>query len=103
MRKLLLLPIALMLAVAPALGVTNDKIGTPVDPQLPGVEPTTGNLVFDWVYNTGGAEDFVPDTGGSSDGWGEWFITTVLNDTGQDLLLTEFGFPCSGTAPRPHG
>jgi hypothetical protein len=53
-------------------------------------------LRADWVYNTGGAEDFVPDTGGSSTGWGEYFITTVFNDTGSDLTLTELGFPCAG-------
>ena len=57
----------------------------------------------DFEYNSGGAIDIVPTTGGSSDGWGEWFITTVENDTGYDLLLTEFGFPCSGPPTGAYG
>jgi hypothetical protein len=50
----------------------------------------------DWEYNTGGIIDFVPTTGGSHDGWGEWFVTSVQNNTGQALHLVEFGFPCCG-------
>ncbi len=57
----------------------------------------------DFEYNSGGSIDIVPTTGGSNDGWGEWFITSVLNDTGYDLMLTEFGFPCCGPATGPYG
>jgi len=47
-------------------------------------------------YNTGGAIDFVPDSGGEAASWGEWFVTTVHNSTGQKLILRELGFPCAG-------
>ena len=57
----------------------------------------------DFEYNSGGSIDIVPTTGGSNDGWGEWFITSVLNDTGYDLMLTEFGFPCCGPATGAYG
>ena len=57
----------------------------------------------DFEYNTGGAMGTVPTLGGSFDGWGEWFITSVLNDTGHDLVLTELGFPCGGPATGDYG
>ena len=57
----------------------------------------------DFEYNTGGALGTVPTTGGSSSGWGEWFINTVHNDTGYDLVLTEFGFPCCGPPTGTYG
>jgi hypothetical protein len=53
----------------------------------------------DWEWNSGGAMDTVPTLGGSDDGWGSYFITTVENDTGNEVLLTEFGFPCAGPGP----
>ena len=64
---------------------------------------TSAAFAEDFEYNTGGALGTVPTTGGSSTGWGEWFITSVLNDTGQDLKLMEFGFPCCGPATGPYG
>ena len=57
----------------------------------------------DFEYNTGGVIDYVADLSGSSAGWGEWFITSVFNDTGHDLLLIEFGFPCCGTVTGDFG
>ncbi len=50
----------------------------------------------DFEYNSGGAMGTVPTTGGSSSGWGEWFVVSILNDSGQDILLMELGFPCCG-------
>ena len=50
----------------------------------------------DFEYNTGGSMEFVADMQGSSTGWGEWFAVSLLNDTGHDIMLTEFGFPCCG-------
>ena len=57
----------------------------------------------DFEYNTGGTIDYVADLSGSSSGWGEWFITSVFNNTGHDLLLIEFGFPCCGSATGNFG
>ena len=64
---------------------------------------TSAASAEDFEYNSGGAIDIVPTTGGSSTGWGEWFVTTVENDTGYDLLLTEFGFPCCGPPTGTYG
>ena len=57
----------------------------------------------DFEYNSGGAMGTVPTTGGSSDGWGEWFVVSILNDSGQELTLTELGFPCCGPATGDYG
>ncbi|MBD3370164.1 hypothetical protein GF402_07365 [Candidatus Fermentibacteria bacterium] len=57
----------------------------------------------DFEYNTGGVMGTMPTTGGSSSGWGEWFVTTVENDTGHDLVLTKFGFPCCGPTTGDYG
>ncbi len=57
----------------------------------------------DFEYNSGGAMGTAPTAGGSSDGWGEWFIVPILNDSGQELTLTELGFPCGGPATGAYG
>ena len=103
LAKLILAVAILALIVSPALAETSaSKDGTPVKLRLaPPSEPS--GIRYDFAYNTGGALDFVPTTGGSSDGWGEWFITTVYNNTGQDLILVEFGFPCCGPPTETYG
>jgi hypothetical protein len=57
----------------------------------------------DFEYNTGGTIDMTPTTAGSAAGWGEWFLATVENDTGHDLILMEFGFPCCGPPTGTYG
>ncbi len=57
----------------------------------------------DFEYNSGGAMGTVPTTGGSADGWGEWFIVSILNDSGQEITLVELGFPCGGPATGDYG
>ncbi len=57
----------------------------------------------DFEYNSGGAMGTVPTTGGSSTGWGEWFIVPILNNSGQEITLTELGFPCGGPATGAYG
>lgn len=57
----------------------------------------------DFEYNTGLTMDIEPTLGGSATGWGEWFLATVENDTGNDLLLIEFGFPCAGPPTGTYG
>ncbi len=103
MVRLLTLFTVVTLIATPAFALTDSKTGEPVDiipPDVPG-EPST--VRADWEYNTGGSMDFVPDTGGSYDGWGEWFITTAYNDSGQDLVLQEFGWPCCGPPTETYG
>ena len=103
MFKWLMLFIATLALTAPGtLAETASKDGTPVElnPANPG---DNSSLRTDWEYNTGGAIDTVPTTGGSHDGWGEWFITSVQNTSGQDVYLTEFGFPCCGPPTETFG
>jgi len=102
-RRLLFLVIVGVVAVAPAFAQTAQKDGgyTPYESPWGFGDPSP--VVADWEYNTGGVIDYPPTTGGSATGWGEWFIGTVLNDSGQDLMLTEFGFPCSGPPTGPYG
>ncbi|OPL18972.1 MAG: hypothetical protein AVO35_03315 [Candidatus Aegiribacteria sp. MLS_C] len=54
----------------------------------------------DFEYSTGGAMGTPATIGGSAGGWEEWFITSVGNDTGQDLIPEQLGFPCCGPASR---
>jgi hypothetical protein len=89
-------------ATSAALAGSASKTGAYTEPKKgPGSEPS--GIRYDWWYNTGGVLDFVPDLGGSHDGWGEWFITTVYNDSGDDLILVEFGFPCGGPPTETYG
>ena len=101
MKKLFII-LSICLIASIASGAVVDKIGTDV-PTKPATIQGSESSRDDWVYNTGGSEDFVPTLQGSGDGWGEWFITTVMNDTGGDLYLTELGFPCSGPATEEYG
>jgi hypothetical protein len=100
--KLLLVAAILALVVAPALGGIVSKDGTKAK-MLQGPPSVPSEIRYDFVYNTGGVMDFVPDSGGSSDGWGEWFITTVHNNTPNDLTLVELGFPCAGPPTGTYG
>jgi hypothetical protein len=56
-------------------------------------------IAEDFEWNSGGSIDVVPTLGGSDDGWASYFVTTVENDTGHNLLLVELGFPCGGPGP----
>ena len=102
-RKLLAVFTVLALVASPAFGASADKDGTPSNNVPPSVQGDTSAHRADFEYNTGGAIDFVPESGGSAAGWGEWFIGTVLNDTGEELTLTELGFPCSGAPTGDYG
>ncbi len=101
MKKLSLVLILCLIASS-SFGAIIDKNGTDV-PTKPATAQAGESSRDDWVYNTGGSEGFIPTTQGSSDGWGEWFITTVMNDTGEDLYLSELGFPCSGPTTGEFG
>ncbi len=50
-----------------------------------------------WEWSSGGSIDVVPTTGGTWDGWGEYFVVQVSNTTGSDQQVIEVGFPCAGT------
>ena len=50
----------------------------------------------DVEYSTTGVMDTPATNGGDRDGWGSDFITRWHNDTGHDVLLEEFGWPCGG-------
>ncbi|MCK4593104.1 hypothetical protein KAU45_01290, partial [bacterium] len=56
----------------------------------------------EYQFSTG-TWDQTPDMAGSSDGWGEWFVTVFENDTGDDVDITELGMPCCGPASGDYG
>lgn len=57
----------------------------------------------DFEYNTAGTLGFSPDLFGSSLGWGQWFITSIQNNTSHNIQLVEFGFPCCGSVTGSYG
>jgi hypothetical protein len=88
---LLTLPVLAADAVVGKKGQTLPVIDSPASP---------GSATrADVEYNTAGAIDAMATTGGSADGWGEYFITSWTNTTGQDVELLEFGWPCGGLGP----
>jgi hypothetical protein len=100
MKKLILLVGMIALLASSAFAATgivgkNGETATITDPV--GVSGTS--MRDDFEYNTGGSIDFIPDLGGSDDGWGTHFMAMTTNNTGQDLYLTELSFPCGGTIP----
>ena len=96
MKKLMLLLGALALVAMPVFagdGVVGKNGETvPIDENVP--QATGGTRSYTVFYNTGGALDFAATVGGSDSGWGPYFIATWVNDTGEDILLVEFGWPC---------
>jgi hypothetical protein len=56
----------------------------------------------EYQFSTG-SWDQVPTTGGSSSGWGEWFITAFENDAGEDIVIIELGMPCCGPPSGDYG
>lgn len=65
-------------------------------------DPVIGNRA-DFEFNTGGIMDGPSTMAGTASDWGEWFITTLRNDTDKPLLLLEIGFPCSGSSSESYG
>lgn len=102
MKKLLLVLALALLVAAPALADTASKDGSPVTPvpANPGHGSGTREI---FEYNTAGQIDFVPDLGGSSTGWAEYFVTPIENTTGVELVVTELSWPCSGPASPTYG
>lgn len=97
MKRLILIVGLLTLVVSTSFGATGivGKNGQVV--KISDYTPGTNSTVrTDFEYNTGGSIDFVPDATGSWDGWGSHFMGFVNNNTGQDIYLTELGFPCAG-------
>lgn len=98
MKKLtLILAILAIASMSFALDNTvigkNGETGTYVAPMD---TPTGDQTRSDIEYNTTGVMDAPADLGGSADGWGEYFITSWVNMTGQDVNIAEFGWPCGG-------
>ena len=56
----------------------------------------------EYQFSTG-SWDQVPTKGGSSYGWGEWFVTAFANDTGEDVAIIELGMPCCGPTSGDYG
>jgi hypothetical protein len=95
MKKLVFV-VAILAVTAVALAGVVGKSGQTL-PDLPSAvdsQPSAVRADFEW--SSGGAMNTVPTTGGSSTGWAEYFIVMTTNTLGQDIVLTELGFPCGG-------
>jgi hypothetical protein len=102
MLRILVTIVAVLALCSPVFAATAAKDGTPALPTSSHVVQPH-QILSDWTYNTGGYAGYVPDTGGSATGWAEYFVTTVLNSTGNDLTLVELGFPCCGPTTSAYG
>ncbi len=79
------------------------KNGESRDPSFSGDAGTTSSQRGDFEFNTTGYMDCEPTMAGSGDGWGQWFVTVLFNDSGHALKLTELGFPCTGPSSDEWG
>jgi hypothetical protein len=97
MKKLMLLAGMLALIALPALAAQGmvGKNGETV-PVTNAPAQGGSTILSDVWYNTTGVLDGAATLGGSDTGWGPYFIATWVNDTGMDVTLTEFGWPCNG-------
>lgn len=96
-RRSLIILSALTILAMPVMAGEVNKDGSvwELTPGIPGSDPSRD----DFEFNTGGTIGFLPTSYGTPTGWGTYIITTVLNDSGQDIYLSELGFPCGGPGP----
>ncbi len=95
-RYVFVVVILALTAVAVAGVVGKDGSTLPDNPPVINSKSEVGRAAFEW--NSGGAVDTVPNLGGSSTGWGPYFIVMTTNTVGSDVFLSELGFPCGGPA-----
>jgi len=100
--KLMICVAVLVLGAGQVLGDTASKDGTYKD-VVPAAPGTPSVWRADFEYNTGGAIDCVPTSGGDSADWAEYFVAPVANASGHQLKLIELGFPCGGPASQTYG
>ena len=95
--------LALIMIMVAAVGVADagvvGKDGSTLPDSVNPPENITSPKQAAWEWSTAGTMDAVPTTGGSWDGWGSHFLATTVNNTGQDMQIIEFGWPCGGTIP----
>lgn len=95
--------LALVLMMVAVVGVADagvvGKDGSTLPDSTNPPENVASSRQAAWEWSTGGSMDFVPTTGGSSDGWGTHFMAMTVNTTGQEMQIIEFGWPCGGTIP----
>jgi len=53
-------------------------------------------IFADVMFNTAGTIDIPATQAGDYDNWGTHFLGRWSNDTGQDVAVVEFGWPCGG-------
>ncbi len=95
MKKLAFVVVITTVAAAALAGVVG-KDGSTLPEKAPAVASQPSEVRADFDWSSGGAMNTVPTTGGSFDGWAEYFIVMTTNTLGQDIVLTELGFPCGG-------
>jgi len=102
MKKLpLLLSFLLLLALTSSSAIAADGVTgkngetTPMSDRG-ATQPVSRDVRTDVEYSTTGTMDTPATLGGDREGWGTDFITRWTNDTGNDVAITEFGWPCGG-------
>lgn len=98
--RLLTVTLACLLILAPFAASAREFIPSDADAE-PGSDPSP--VRADFEYNSAGVMDHVPEYSGDAYSWAEWFIVTVRNDTGYNLVIKELGFPCCGPPTGDHG
>jgi hypothetical protein len=89
------LVILILIAVSSAADIVG-KQGETAPARPPGNPGEGSSIRSDFEFNTFGAMNCPATMAGSAEGWGEWFITTLQNDSGHALRLRELAFPCTG-------
>ncbi len=93
MRFILLI---LLLFAASASADIVGKNGETAPARPPGDPGEDSSSRSDFEFNSSGVMNSPATMAGSAEGWGEWFVTTLQNDSGHPLRLTELAFPCTG-------
>ncbi len=102
MKKLLVLGAVLAITASSALALTGSKDGS-IATLNPGVPNVPSAVRSDFEFNTGGAIDIAPTTGGTASGWGEFFVAPIQNTAGDAITIDELGFPCCGSETGEFG
>lgn len=100
MRKIALVILFVVLVLAPAVFAAH-QAPTGKNSQMAELTPAVASPIPSTVramveYNTAGEVDTPATAAGDRDGWGTEFVTRWDNTTGEDITITEFGWPCAG-------
>ncbi|MBC8368284.1 hypothetical protein H8E52_12830 [bacterium] len=98
MLKKLVIVLGVLALAIPAMASVNRDVMNPTEP-TGGVELFSTREAVE--FNTCGAMDFPPASGGGPSSWAFWTVSVFTNDTGQDLCVTEIGAPTCEYSGEP--